>query len=682
MTLNTISEANQDRLVSALDSAMTHYNAGNTPSGSVAKAASAVGFNANYTKRLSDMFNASLTLDHLGENRFDGDKRASSFPLADFTEVWSLMKQPAQEQRKAASIAIADHTDSLVPSPVFDWGLSKSAAVAGTAPVEDEPVDDGSLTAKIAHEKWERNQRIREANELDAKREKAARDRNTGIVTRKAAVDRSRLNYYGTKEKMASALEFVVNKLRRTDSCDWNTFKAAAANAYPGNDHLLDHMEPKVITNRGSLKAAAEMGLQSGTYVNRDFKKVAEALDAYGKLVGSAKIASEALGIYKKAESDLTAWMTSSMPKTVMESMAPEFPEVRPTNFFKRLAALEGYANLAKLMTTDPVIGSADNDKKSVKRLYKEITKVNPAIAQQPIALRGFLRRGLESSPDSWGKTLDTYDIKQLADTDLGDSGKGWGTPSPVKKAAEKTDEKPDYARSAGMGALGGAGAGLLYSLVGGQLGDDWKDHLRRTATGAVAGAGLGAGTAALKPRGVSNRTGGLKNESPVARTRQSGWDTLEKSFPTLAGVAATSGLSKLFHTKVPKEKGSQTIMPKALAPLGLAVPAEFVNQRLLGGSSLGSDVIALGTGGLIGSQGFLHTNEPLMKVLNGVGRVADKVPQKILSMTQGTRMPGGQLMRKALEKSRSFVKGRGGPTVAAAMTALLASRLMRKASE
>lgn len=49
------------------------------------------------------------------------------------------------------------------------------------------------------------------------------------------------------------------------------------------------------------------------------------------------------------------------------------------------------------------------------------------------------------------------------------------------------------------LGALSGAGGGLLYSLLAGKRGDGWGDHLRRAAIGAGIGGAAGVGYGALK---------------------------------------------------------------------------------------------------------------------------------------------------------------------------------------
>ena len=73
----------------------------------------------------------------------------------------------------------------------------------------------------------------------------------------------------------------------------------------------------------------------------------------------------------------------------------------------------------------------------------------------------------------------------------------------------------PSGVEMGATGSLAGAGGGLMYSLVGGDDRDTWKDHLRRSLVGAglggAAGLGIGAmsdsaeGSAAPKRRSMAD---------------------------------------------------------------------------------------------------------------------------------------------------------------------------------
>lgn len=89
-------------------------------------------------------------------------------------------------------------------------------------------------------------------------------------------------------------------------------------------------------------------------------------------------------------------------------------------------------------------------------------------------------------------------------------------------------------------GALAGAGGGLLYSLIGGDDRDTWKDHLKRSLVGAGLGgaAGLGIGAMSDKNRGEKQVRKGL-NDPVVSGNRSVG---------RMIGSGGTSGiLSKVY---------------------------------------------------------------------------------------------------------------------------------------
>jgi hypothetical protein len=436
MTSGMITEANQTRLVKALDKAIDKYTGGLTPSASVAKSAAESGLNGNYAQRLTHMFNAAVTLEHLDSFRKDGEKRASSFPLANYDEVWSEMRKKQPETAKAAaSVPVKDHTAGYIPGGNFDWGLPKAASVVKSASLDDQARKKFSV-------------------------KKAAIEAHAAAET----------DYYEKRERVSDAVEGIVSALKRTDACDWNTFSKVASNTYPDSADWL-----KVVEER--------LGAKRAGYVNRSPAAVTDVCNQFGNLLIRARVAKMAAEMSKQAAGfDVNTILTGGIPSNLYSGIQrAEDQEVPPTTFFKRLAAMEGFVNLSKLRAMDPVIGAPSTNQDTVTRLYGELSKANPQLAKQPALMRGYLRRGLESSPDEWGKGLDTFETKQLMELENPDPlSSSW-----IKSDAPKPKVRTKSSSSAPwVGGLAGLAGGLGYTALTADEDTEVTDYLRNGAIG------------------------------------------------------------------------------------------------------------------------------------------------------------------------------------------------------
>jgi len=76
------------------------------------------------------------------------------------------------------------------------------------------------------------------------------------------------------------------------------------------------------------------------------------------------------------------------------------------------LRAIESESVLQDLMATDPVISGYDPEEIIIA--YNDIAKFAPESAMQPMVLRSYLRKYLESSTNPNGKIMEGFDIGQL----------------------------------------------------------------------------------------------------------------------------------------------------------------------------------------------------------------------------------------------------------------------------
>jgi hypothetical protein len=81
-----------------------------------------------------------------------------------------------------------------------------------------------------------------------------------------------------------------------------------------------------------------------------------------------------------------------------------------------RLRSIKAEADLQDLMAEDPVISQYDPS--DVVDAFNELSRLSPSAGTQPIIMRGYLRRLLESSPDVAGRVLEGHEAAQLAEID------------------------------------------------------------------------------------------------------------------------------------------------------------------------------------------------------------------------------------------------------------------------
>lgn len=111
----------RENLISALETAVTHYNQGMTDNEAVIKAASAAEFNADQTQRLVESFNTAKSIYFFKV----ADDRRAAFTLAETDKVLPALFKPADKATaepavKAASAGLHDYSAYSVPEPHFD----------------------------------------------------------------------------------------------------------------------------------------------------------------------------------------------------------------------------------------------------------------------------------------------------------------------------------------------------------------------------------------------------------------------------------------------------------------------------------------------------------------------------------------------------------------------------------
>ncbi len=184
--MKDLSKADERRAMDALEGAIEQVGKGVSPNDALTKAAQDNKFTAPMTQRLIEAYNISKTLHHFKTE--DGEKKASSFPVADPNVIFGALfpKDPETEQKKAAS---ALHPDYLVGGVSDDF--MKVADVELPVMVEKPPLP------------YERDP--------GAMAKRAFDGRNKLVVTQKRAAAEARSFYF----KMLNAVDRAVDYWRQ-----------------------------------------------------------------------------------------------------------------------------------------------------------------------------------------------------------------------------------------------------------------------------------------------------------------------------------------------------------------------------------------------------------------------------------------------------------------------------------
>lgn len=141
-------------------------------------------------------------------------------------------------------------------------------------------------------------------------------------------------------------------------------------------------------------------------------------------------LSSETLGKEATSPLDLARWeagrsMLQSIPLLAGEEKPDPTAKLLETATTgidpvheAELNAIEAEGVLQDMLATDPVISTYDPDE--VLDAYNEVARFAPQSVRQPLVLRGYLRKYLESSSSPTGKVMEGFDVKQLQDLEKG----------------------------------------------------------------------------------------------------------------------------------------------------------------------------------------------------------------------------------------------------------------------
>lgn len=499
MSTNRISPEAEQRLIDSVQQAIGLTNAGTDPSEAVAKVAADRGYNTDFTARMVEMYNTSRTLAHF-KQASEGE-RAADFPLADLSKVAELLAgpaaAPAQVGELVSKVANFMHEAPLekaasapvLRGPTYDrYGVPVVArAVNG----------EQTLRRKIAQARTELSAARDERDALLRKiaqyfrqpgsmRFEEFETRVIGMHKRAGELLSSAVwEYLGNwqgREKRGSApqrpllTDFSAEPFNLLEPMFHLTGKLAQLRqeladleqSAAGYRKTL-HEKMAELQQLQQLHKRAEDGRNQGVpmYIEDevDDERQEELLDeeqmAEGrplKLQDSEEkaasprpfvLSAETLSKEAVSTADIFRWevgkdMIGALPMLAGESSSAgqvaKGLETATLGFDPvheaELDAIEAEGVLQDLLATDPVISAYDPDE--VLSAYNEVAHFAPNSVREPLVLRGYLRKYLESSGHPRGKVMEGFDVKQLQDMEKVRADRGMTLSQDLEKLQAK----------------------------------------------------------------------------------------------------------------------------------------------------------------------------------------------------------------------------------------------------
>lgn len=405
MSEERITEAQERQLLAAVRSAIAQTNDGVDPNVALAKAAADQNYGPDFVERMVEMYNTSRTLAHL--KHASGDERAVDFPIADAQEVLGRMfsVDPRREDieggemGKAANLMrLRLHEDE---EPLFE----KAAAYQHDGSAKFQKV----LNAVRDLEQGIVNLRTKRA-EHEVKRDgalyKAATYFRTSGHVPFEDVDSRMQSMYGRAGRLA--MDVIWDSVEGL-----KTEKRAEAPTSPRLARMSDEPYCYIDQFIERSKTMAELGQR----ISEKTAELEELKAALKERVGKA--CKEASGLASAATIGLVGRALEGSPAlsgeaTGEKAQARMIQRATDPAHENALRGIQTETMLQDLMSSDPVI--SQYDPADVVDAYNELSRMSPVASSQPVVLRGYLRRLLESSPDVAGRVLEGHEAGQLAD--------------------------------------------------------------------------------------------------------------------------------------------------------------------------------------------------------------------------------------------------------------------------
>ena len=409
----------KEKLMTALNDAISNFNEGADENSSVVKAASAHGFNPEQTQRLVEAFNTTKTICFYKH----ASDRSSDFPTADPNEVIAkLFGKVETEEKAAADDVYEDYSYYEQSHPELEKTAKYlEADFDPWAGFGDDEFTDKEAEARIKVTEYQGlrdavkacdNAALIASNHYDLTIQKVAEALRRELYHNESLADEM-FTYGKTLGKMASAAVDAI--LERANVKEAKDLRVSS----------FDHTHAMLAS---SVKSAAESLQEAGTMIaqKEQLSKMADELSV--ELGISPKQEEDELdGFVPKSAADkkkkdktmvgsalnsMSSQTGKEVAKSVVEKAKTtlQAPDAANKKFQDRARNMYRTMLLQRLIVTDPILKGADED--SVIKAYESLVQIAPEVSLQEDVTRSILREAVTTA------SISPYDAKSYVDLD------------------------------------------------------------------------------------------------------------------------------------------------------------------------------------------------------------------------------------------------------------------------
>jgi hypothetical protein len=403
-----MSKMDEAKLVDSVIAAIKQASAGMDPTDAIIKVATDCGYNKDYTARMVEAFNVSKAIKHRKEAR--GDQRADAFPIADVDKVMAAMwpdnvATPAEQKSASWEPSGTNMSDErhfdVEHAPKLDTG-----SIGNTWDSQDIDI----LMKRACNHLYKMEHDLEEARFQVAN----AKEGLVGAISKLASYFRN-MTHEPFDSVEAASLQYWGNDVKPLFDMVWDSSNRKAFHekrASGPSKVCYKDATPYVLTEQAidaknnysewSQKFAA-MKEMTDDYRDKLGLRM-RVLSKYAAVGGGFFPLLAGAAINEASKKGLISKSTDERQSMENQALPPDYEAER--------RAIIAQTMMHDFMTRDPVLSKANP--KDLVSAYNDVVSMAPRIAEQPAAMRGVLRKAIESG------SLDPYELSNLINMEVG----------------------------------------------------------------------------------------------------------------------------------------------------------------------------------------------------------------------------------------------------------------------
>lgn len=400
MNIEKMTKQQEADLVDAISSAIKDANAGAHPNEALYKVAQARGWTANFVKRAVEAFNVSKSIKH--RQSAQGDAKAAAFDIADadviLKRLYPEQVETPAEEKAAGWLPAGVHVDeSRVFDPERAPVLNKRAVSRSHGPADIE-----QLMSRACNELYRQERVVASHKQAMAE---AREDMLSGI--RKLA-SYFRTSVHEPFERVESAVLQYDSKSKPLMDTVWQLAKRASLGrdtraSGPAKVNPVDRQPYAIVNDIFTARDKYANAAVKCAAVDKELTEYRSGLKqrmaVITKSAAGATLLPFMLGtlLPKGTTEGLKSFKTTA-------TLSPE--DITSAGFDAERKGIATQAMLHDFMTHDEVLRHAEPS--AVVQAFNDISSVAPRAAEEPLVLRGLLRKAVE------GVSYDPYESANL----------------------------------------------------------------------------------------------------------------------------------------------------------------------------------------------------------------------------------------------------------------------------